>query len=174
MSDKAYPVTPEWASRAWLDDAKYKTLYDRSVNDPEGFWAENGRRIDWIKPYYKVKNTSFDPGTMVRLVVPGWAHMYRGMRERGVLYLAAYFGCLLPGLILLGSWLGSVCIGLAFGIHVMSAVDAMVGQFSDFAGRIAFSLFCGLGLLAVVYLPIGYAISRVATPIQVTQPGSTR
>ncbi len=62
MSDKAYPVTPEWASRAWLDDAKYKALYERSVKDPEGFWAENGRRIDWIKPYTKVKNTSFGPG----------------------------------------------------------------------------------------------------------------
>ncbi len=61
MSDKAYPVTPEWASRAWLDDAKYKALYEQSVRDPEGFWAENGRRLDWIRPYTKVKNTSFGP-----------------------------------------------------------------------------------------------------------------
>ncbi|MCC7252750.1 acetate--CoA ligase [Hyphomicrobium sp.] len=61
MSDKAYPVAPEWASRAWLDDAKYKALYERSVQDPEGFWAENGKRLDWIKPYSKIKNTSFDP-----------------------------------------------------------------------------------------------------------------
>ena len=60
MSDKAYPVTPEWASRAWLDDAKYQALYARSVADPEGFWGESGRRIDWIRPYTKVKNTSFD------------------------------------------------------------------------------------------------------------------
>jgi acetyl-CoA synthetase len=60
MSDKAYPVTPEWASRAWLDDAKYKALYERSVNDPDGFWGENGRRIDWIKPFTQVKNTRFD------------------------------------------------------------------------------------------------------------------
>ena len=62
MSDKAYPVTPEWASRAWLDSAKYKALYERSVKDPEGFWAENGRRIDWIRPYTKVKDTNFGPG----------------------------------------------------------------------------------------------------------------
>ncbi|HEX2840781.1 acetate--CoA ligase [Hyphomicrobium sp.] len=62
MSDKAYPVTPEWASRAWLDDAKYRALYEQSVKDPEGFWAENGLRIDWIKPYTKVKNTNFGPG----------------------------------------------------------------------------------------------------------------
>jgi len=61
MSDKAYPVTPEWASRAWLDEAKYKSLYERSVKDPDGFWAENGRRIDWVKPYTKVKNTNFAP-----------------------------------------------------------------------------------------------------------------
>jgi acetyl-CoA synthetase len=61
MSDKAYAVTPEWASRAWLDDAKYEALYERSVKDPEGFWTENGRRIDWIKPYTKAKNTDFGP-----------------------------------------------------------------------------------------------------------------
>jgi acetyl-CoA synthetase len=61
MSDKVYPVTPEWASRAWLDAEKYKALYERSMSDPEGFWAEAGRRLDWIKPYTKVKNTSFDP-----------------------------------------------------------------------------------------------------------------
>jgi len=59
MSDKAYPVMPEWASRAWLDDAKFTALYERSVKDPDGFWGETGRRIDWIKPYTKVKNTSF-------------------------------------------------------------------------------------------------------------------
>ncbi len=61
MSDKAYPVTPEWASRAWLDDAKYKALYERSVKDSDGFWGEQGRRLDWIKPYTKVKNTSYAP-----------------------------------------------------------------------------------------------------------------
>ncbi|WP_072396177.1 acetate--CoA ligase [Hyphomicrobium sp. CS1GBMeth3] len=61
MSDKIYPVPPAWASRAWLDNAKYKALYERSVTDPEGFWAENGRRVDWIKPYTKVKSTTFGP-----------------------------------------------------------------------------------------------------------------
>jgi acetyl-CoA synthetase len=62
MSDKTYPVTAEWASRAWIDDAKYKALYERSVSDPQGFWAENSRRLDWIKPPTKTKNTNFGPG----------------------------------------------------------------------------------------------------------------
>jgi acetyl-CoA synthetase len=62
MSDKTYPVTAEWASRAWIDDAKYKALYERSVSDPQGFWAENSRRLDWIKAPTKIKNTNFGPG----------------------------------------------------------------------------------------------------------------
>ena len=60
MSDKAYDVPAEWAKRAWVDAAKYEEMYKRSVSDPEGFWAEHGKRIDWFKPFSKVKNTSFD------------------------------------------------------------------------------------------------------------------
>ena len=61
MSEKVYPVTTEWESRAFINDAKYRELYARSVSDPEGFWGEQGKRIDWIKPFTKVKHTSFDP-----------------------------------------------------------------------------------------------------------------
>jgi acetyl-CoA synthetase len=61
MSEQVYDVPVEWAKRAFVDDAKYKAMYDRSVADPNGFWGEHGKRIDWIKPYTKVKNTSFDP-----------------------------------------------------------------------------------------------------------------
>jgi acetyl-CoA synthetase len=60
MTTKTYPVPADWAKKAWLDDAGYKALYERSVKDPVGFWGEMGRRLDWIKPYTKVKNTSFD------------------------------------------------------------------------------------------------------------------
>ena len=59
MSEKIYPVSPEWAKRAYVDDAKYKDMYARSVKDPDGFWGEEGKRLDWIKPYTKVKNTNF-------------------------------------------------------------------------------------------------------------------
>ena len=60
MSDKAYDVPAEWAKRAWVDAGKYEEMYKRSVSDPEGFWAEHGKRIDWFTPFSKVKNTSFD------------------------------------------------------------------------------------------------------------------
>ncbi|MDF2114608.1 acetate--CoA ligase [Roseiarcaceae bacterium H3SJ34-1] len=61
MSERTYPVSPEWAKRAYVDDAKYKDMYARSVKDPDGFWGEEGKRLDWIKPYTKVKNTNFGP-----------------------------------------------------------------------------------------------------------------
>jgi acetyl-CoA synthetase len=61
MSEKVYAVPAEWASRAWVDAAKYKEMYARSISDPVGFWGEMGKRLDWIKPYSKVKNTSYDP-----------------------------------------------------------------------------------------------------------------
>jgi acetyl-CoA synthetase len=61
MSDvKIHPVPDEWAKRAYIDQAGYRALYQRSIDDPDGFWAEQARRIDWIKPFAKVKNTSFD------------------------------------------------------------------------------------------------------------------
>ena len=61
MSEKIYAVPADWKKRAFADDAKYQEMYARSVNDPNGFWAEEAKRIDWIKPPTKVKNTSFDP-----------------------------------------------------------------------------------------------------------------
>jgi len=62
MSEKVYAVPAEWASRAWVDEQKYQSMYKRSVEDPEGFWGDVGKRVDWIKPYTKVKNVSYGPG----------------------------------------------------------------------------------------------------------------
>ena len=64
MSEKIHPVTPDWKQRAYIDDAKYRELYARSVADPESFWAGEAGRIDWIKPFTRVKDTSFGPGSV--------------------------------------------------------------------------------------------------------------
>ena len=60
MSDKVYDVPAEWAKRAWVNESKYEEMYKRSVEDPQGFWGEHGKRIDWFTAYSKVKDTSFD------------------------------------------------------------------------------------------------------------------
>ncbi|OOF16224.1 MULTISPECIES: acetate--CoA ligase [Salinivibrio] len=63
MSDShVYPVMPSIAQKAHADEATYQALYQQSVTDPEGFWREHGQILDWIKPYTKVKHTSFDTG----------------------------------------------------------------------------------------------------------------
>ena len=59
MSEKIYEVPAEWKKRAFVDAAKYQAMYDQSVKDPDGFWREQAKRIDWMKPFTKVKNTSF-------------------------------------------------------------------------------------------------------------------
>ncbi|MCL5779115.1 acetate--CoA ligase [Limibaculum sp. FT325] len=58
--DDVFSVRPEIAATAHADAARYEEMYRASVDDPETFWAEHGKRIDWIKPYTKVKNTSYD------------------------------------------------------------------------------------------------------------------
>ncbi len=64
MSEKVYPVPAEWSKRAHINTAKYQEMYDRSVKDPAGFWGEHGKRLEWMRPYTKVKNTSFAPGNV--------------------------------------------------------------------------------------------------------------
>jgi hypothetical protein len=56
------PVSAETAKNAWCDEAEYFRLYGQSIDDPEGFWAEQGKRIDWFTPYTEVKDVSFGPG----------------------------------------------------------------------------------------------------------------
>ncbi|HFK7188995.1 TPA: acetate--CoA ligase [Serratia odorifera] len=50
------------AERTLINPAQYQQYYQQSVQDPDAFWGEHGKIVDWIKPYTKVKNTSFDPG----------------------------------------------------------------------------------------------------------------
>ncbi|HEY1943433.1 MAG TPA: acetate--CoA ligase [Roseiarcus sp.] len=64
MSEKVYDVPADWAKRAWIDEPRYQETYRRSVADPQAFWGEHGKRIDWFKPYTIVKNTSYDPSNV--------------------------------------------------------------------------------------------------------------
>jgi len=59
-ASKTYPVPAEWQQRAWVNDADYQAMYARSVEDPEGFWAEQAERLDWIKPFSKVRDVCWN------------------------------------------------------------------------------------------------------------------
>ncbi|MCG7574370.1 acetate--CoA ligase [Phaeobacter sp. CNT1-3] len=62
MSDAVYPVPADFAAKAHINAEKYQEMYAASVNDPEAFWGEHGKRIDWIEPFTKVKDTNFKLG----------------------------------------------------------------------------------------------------------------
>ena len=57
-----YPPSSAFVAGAHVDAAGYAARYSASVSDPEAFWGAEGLRVDWIKPYTRVKNTSFAPG----------------------------------------------------------------------------------------------------------------
>src|SRR5690349_2949942 len=62
---KQYAVAPvkvskEWKERAFIDKDEYEKLYAKSVEKPDKFWGKEAERIDWIKPFTKVKNATFE------------------------------------------------------------------------------------------------------------------
>ena len=59
--NEIFPVPAGWAQRALVDDSEYKKMYRQSVENPDSFWDKHGKRIDWIKPYTKIKDVSYAP-----------------------------------------------------------------------------------------------------------------
>ncbi|MDP2560275.1 acetate--CoA ligase [Psychrobium sp. 1_MG-2023] len=54
-----FPVSGEFEQNALVNNTQYEAMYQESISNPEAFWGEHGKRIDWIKPYTQVKNTNF-------------------------------------------------------------------------------------------------------------------
>ena len=59
MSDQIYPPSAEFVANAKINKSDYDSMYAKSVNNPEDFWSEHGKRIDWIKPFSKIKSVDF-------------------------------------------------------------------------------------------------------------------
>jgi len=59
-----YPPSPEFAANAHVNAEKYEEMYAASINDPDTFWSEHGRRIDWIRPFTRIKDVNFDLGNV--------------------------------------------------------------------------------------------------------------
>ncbi|MCR4376778.1 MAG: acetate--CoA ligase [Rhodospirillales bacterium] len=70
--DQIFPVPADLAKSAWVDNAKYLAMYQASVDDPQKFWGEHGKSIDWIKPFTQVKDVSFSvPGVSIKWFYDG-------------------------------------------------------------------------------------------------------
>jgi acetyl-CoA synthetase len=60
MSQEIFPVSEEWSKRAFINRETYERMYAQAVSDPDSFWRREAQRIDWIKPFTTVKQTSFN------------------------------------------------------------------------------------------------------------------
>ena len=88
MFEKVYPVLASAKKDALIDDETYLNWYKQSVRDPEKFWAKHGKRIDWFKPYTKVKNTSFEGKVAIKWFEDGVTNVSyncidRHLKKRG-------------------------------------------------------------------------------------------
>ena len=88
MSGKTYKVQAAWKKNALIDNEGYLKMYRQSVKDPDKFWGKHGRRIDWFKPYKKVKNTSFSGNVSIKWYEDGTTNVCyncidRHLKKRG-------------------------------------------------------------------------------------------
>ena len=88
MSQKVYKVLKDAKARALIDQDTYRDWYEQSVKNPEKFWGKHGKRIDWFKPYTKVKNTSFDGKVSIKWYEDGQTNVSyncidRHLKKRG-------------------------------------------------------------------------------------------
>ncbi|MEX2298808.1 MAG: acetate--CoA ligase [Dongiaceae bacterium] len=83
MTDQhVFPVPKEWAKRAWIDEAKYFEMYERSIRHPEQFWADEAKRLDWIRPFTKVKDTDFTGEVRIRWYYDGTLNLSANCIDR--------------------------------------------------------------------------------------------
>src|SRR5438132_13255746 len=66
MSDRNLIPISAHPKTGKITEAEYFRLYERSLADPDGFWGEHGKRLDWIKPYTKGCNASFTGDVSIR------------------------------------------------------------------------------------------------------------
>ncbi len=77
-----FPVPADFAKNALIDEKTYGEWYERSVKDPDGFWGEHGKRLDWIKPFSKVKDVSFSGDVHVRWFEDGTLNVAANCLDR--------------------------------------------------------------------------------------------
>jgi acetyl-CoA synthetase len=59
MSDKLFKVPADWAKNSYVNQSSYESKYKESINNNEKFWADEGKRIHWFKPYTKIKEVTY-------------------------------------------------------------------------------------------------------------------
>ena len=77
-----FPVPAEFAQQALIDEKTYQEWYERSVSDPDGFWGEHGKRLDWITPYTKVREVSYTGDVSIKWFADGTLNVAANCLDR--------------------------------------------------------------------------------------------
>ena len=67
--NEVFPVNTDIANSSWISEEKYREMYEKSIGEPEAFWGEHGKRLEWIKPYTKIKEVSYQDNVNIK-----WFH----------------------------------------------------------------------------------------------------
>jgi len=113
----------------------------------------------------------FDWGVFWRLAAPGWAHFHTGQARRGRLFLWIYLALLLGGMLSIGTFLQPLLLGLAFSVHASAVIDIILPRLgpANRGPRIVFAAVCSLILFLALYLPAGWLVTRVGSPLRIQQ-----
>ena len=84
MANDVFPVPEALARAAHCDAAKYQAMYRRSIEDPDGFWAEQAKRLDWITAPTRIKNVDFDDNARIRWFEDGVLNVSANCIDRHV------------------------------------------------------------------------------------------
>ncbi len=101
---------------------------------------------------------------LLRMVVPGWPQLYMGRTAAGRALLFCYALLLLSGLIFIGTFSGSVLLGLAIACHASSIIDIVISATAEFRPRVIMCAGCIVVVGLVTYLPAGRLVSLVVVP----------
>ena len=79
---KKHKVKAAWKKNALIDNDQYEKMYKQSIANPEKFWAKHGKRIDWFKPFTKVKDTTFEGKVSIKWFEDGVTNVSHNCIDR--------------------------------------------------------------------------------------------
>ncbi|HIQ20911.1 MAG TPA: hypothetical protein EYH34_06720 [Planctomycetes bacterium] len=153
------PRASRWAKR-WRRLVPWTTLLAYRWNRLEEQVSASLGRVETTRPLL---------GVFARMLVPGWPQIYLGQVRRGQLFLGLYAVCLVAGLIHVGTFLGSLLLGLALSAHLSSVLGVVFSGTGEWFSRVVWTLGCWTVIGLVVYWPAVWAVSQVAVPQRIVE-----
>lgn len=104
----------------------------------------------------------------MRMIVPGWPHLYQGEAVRGWCFLGTFLALGFFAASMLGTTLGSICLGLAVATHASSVLDVVIAETAKSRARLTYTVLCLAAVGIAVYWPLASLANNWIVPRQIT------